>query len=304
MPDSIISQNGSTGGCPMKKKSNDFNDGKVSTGFWGGWLGGKTQSSDSLATSAPPSIEESLQHAQSPSPDQTVPLSTYRVISSIPKSDRGGTPSHQKVKLNDNGSNDETATSSEDEIKNWVYPSEQQFFNAMRRKGWSTKDAEMNMTEIIQIHNAVNERSWKEVKRWEKEIHDCDNPKLVRFVGRPNDTSPKAWFYSNILMYKPPFDRHDWYVESTSKSEQYENNGKGDDNCKSSDVKVTRYVIDFYDGNSSKKINEYGLPDRSQQNSPVSMYLDVRPALDEPQNFLDRAQMTIKEMLPGIFPPK
>lgn len=40
---------------------------------------------------------------------------------------------------------------------------------------------------------------------------ECGNPKLTRFVGRPNDYSPKARLL-NVLGYKLPFDRHDWTV--------------------------------------------------------------------------------------------
>jgi cytochrome c heme-lyase len=34
----------------------------------------------------------------------------------------------------------------------------------------------------------------------------------VRFVGRPQDYSPKARLL-NLLGYKLPFDRHDWVVD-------------------------------------------------------------------------------------------
>ena len=40
----------------------------------------------------------------------------------------------------------------------------------------------------------------------------CAQPRLVRFVGRPQDYSPKARLLY-LLGYKLPFDRHDWTVD-------------------------------------------------------------------------------------------
>ena len=40
----------------------------------------------------------------------------------------------------------------------------------------------------------------------------CSQPRLVRFVGRPQDYSPQARLL-NLLGYKLPFDRHDWVVD-------------------------------------------------------------------------------------------
>ena len=56
----------------------------------------------------------------------------------------------------------EVATSSG---KTWVYPSHQQFYNAMKRKGWDPH--EEDMPTVVAIHNAVNERCWHEVLKWE-----------------------------------------------------------------------------------------------------------------------------------------
>lgn len=49
---------------------------------------------------------------------------------------------------------------------NWVYPSEKMFFEAMKRKGHTSDVADMKT--IVPIHNAVNERAWKEIKEWER----------------------------------------------------------------------------------------------------------------------------------------
>ena len=48
---------------------------------------------------------------------------------------------------------------------NWVYPSEKMFFEAMKRKGYDARVADMKT--VVPIHNAVNERAWEEIKQWE-----------------------------------------------------------------------------------------------------------------------------------------
>ncbi|KAL7283276.1 cytochrome C1 heme lyase [Trametes coccinea BRFM310] len=129
----------------------------------------------------------------------------------------------------------------------WVYPSQAQFFAAMARKNHNPQERDMRV--VVPIHNAVNERAWQEILKWEagQGGDKCGGVKLVSFKGRPNDRTPRAWFYS-LLGYSPPFDRHDWVV----------------DRCGSR----MRYVIDFYTGNGGS----------SPKN--ISFFLDVRPALD------------------------
>eukprot|EP00955_Chlamydomonas_euryale_P068664 360194-Chlamydomonas_euryale.AAC.9 len=53
-------------------------------------------------------------------------------------------------------------------VKVWMYPSEHMFFNAMKRKGWDPR--EDDMPAVVNIHNSVNERAWREVMSWES-IH-------------------------------------------------------------------------------------------------------------------------------------
>jgi cytochrome c heme-lyase len=86
---------------------------------------------------------------------------------------------------------------------------------------------------------------------------------LKQFEGRPQDVSPKA-FFMGMLGYAMPFDRHDWVVDS---------NG--------SDV---RYVIDFYKGSPSPQ-------------APISMHLDVRPAVDSPYALYQRVKYNMFDML-------
>lgn len=75
---------------------------------------------------------------------------------------------------------------------NWVYPSEAQFFAAMARKNHNPQAADMKT--IVPIHNAVNERAWAEVMKWEagRGGEACGGVKLVNFKGKPNERSLKA----------------------------------------------------------------------------------------------------------------
>lgn len=77
---------------------------------------------------------------QAPQPDQKTPLGKEREISTIPRAN------------------------SEDKL--WIYPSEQMFFNAMRRKNWSPDEQDMSV--VVPIHNAVNEMAWQKILEWEK----------------------------------------------------------------------------------------------------------------------------------------
>ncbi|CAH1760127.1 10071_t:CDS:2, partial [Entrophospora sp. SA101] len=124
---------------------------------------------------------------------------------------------------------------------------QQMFFNAMKRKNWNPNTEDMKV--IVPIHNAVNEKAWKEILEWEK-LHEnkCGGPRLINFQGRSKDFTPKARIL-NLLGYKLPFDRHDWVIDRCGKH-------------------VT-YIIDFYSGQPDPKF-----PERV-----ASFYLDVRPAL-------------------------
>lgn len=245
----------------------------------------------------PASLEEAARHPQVPRPDQTVPLSTVRTVSTIPRGGEDEVPTVDgaAAAAAAGGSKKGCAPSHQPpSAPKWVYPSEQQFYNAMRRKGWEIPD-EATVPWIVQIHNAVNERGWAEVRRWESTLHDCDSPTLVRFMGRPSDLSPRAWFNSNVLMYRPPFDRHDWFVDR--------GDGRG----------ARRYVIDFYEGNDA---NGGGSSSKGEASSPTpggeageggaalrppAMYLDVRPALDDADAVADRAKMFVRDAFPGLF---
>ncbi|EDQ86678.1 uncharacterized protein MONBRDRAFT_27974 [Monosiga brevicollis MX1] len=117
-----------------------------------------------------------MQERQSPAIGQRETLSTDRITSNIPKADFN--PAHQV-----------------EDAERWEYPSPQMFYNAMKRKGWSPE--ERDMSTIVSIHNAVNETAWRQVLEWERlENDDINDVKLVRFMGRPKDLTPKARFKS------------------------------------------------------------------------------------------------------------
>lgn len=85
-----------------------------------------------------------------------------------------------------------------DANENWVYPSQAQFYAAMARKNHGPKLGDMPV--LVPIHNAVNERAWSELLKWENGMggDKCGGVKLVSFKGRPKDRTIRAWF--NILL--------------------------------------------------------------------------------------------------------
>lgn len=205
--------------------------------------------------------------------DQTIELPRERQTSSIPR-----------------GSTDPGGSG------NWVYPSPQQMYNAMLRKGY--KDAPEDAVEaMVSVHNFLNEGAWAEIVEWERRFSkglaqgwqqsargeegswtgamilpnttedEQEQPRLLRFQGRSKDMTPKAtmlqvlgWMYPSKYASPPPFDRHDWYVERSR--------------ANGSALEV-RYVIDYYSGP----------PETTGE--PV-FYLDIRPALDRPSAAAER----------------
>lgn len=180
----------------------------------------------------------------------------------------------------------------------WEYPSPQQMYNAMLRKGYTDTPAE-HVEAMVAVHNFLNEGAWEEIKEWERRFgpglgHGWEmcrkgeegaamqaalealrnggkieevEPKLMRFMGRPQEPTPKARMlsfmakvYPSAFPDNPPFDRHDWYVQRQLPGGQ---------------TKEVRYVIDYYSGP----------PEPSGE--PV-FYLDVRPAVDGPTAACER----------------
>jgi cytochrome c heme-lyase len=247
----------STEKCPVREGSNDVGNAGESdkcpvkgaagasggSGGLAGWLSVwmKSGTPPSQPSSLPPvgyneAANDAHFDAAAKFPGQKRDLSKQRAVSNIPKS--AFTPTHQPGGQN-----------------LWIYPSEQQYYNAMKRKGYNPPEEDMSV--ILTIHNTVNEIGWRKILEWEA-LRGCINPKLARFVGRPKDLSPKARFLVAIGK-EPPFDRHDWFVDR--------------------DGQEIRYVIDFY-----------AVPQDSASTGRVPVHMDVRPALDSPAALLDRIQ--------------
>ncbi|KAL2119970.1 hypothetical protein VTJ04DRAFT_6931 [Mycothermus thermophilus] len=196
--------------------------------------------------------------SQERAPNQTYALPTTRDPSSIPRGSGDG---------------------------NWEYPSPQQMYNALLRKGYTDTDITA-VESMVAVHNFLNEGAWAEIVEWERrfarglsrgwavskrgeenaelELRRLEaqeggqvTPSLIRFQGRPKDLTPKAAIlqmlgrvYPSKFGTEPPFDRHDWYVSREVDGQK----------------KEVRYVIDFYSAP----------PEPTGE--PV-FYLDVRPAM-------------------------
>ncbi|KAH7139215.1 cytochrome c/c1 heme-lyase [Dendryphion nanum] len=182
----------------------------------------------------------------------------------------------------------------------WEYPSPQQMYNAMLRKGYTDTPADA-VESMVAVHNFLNEGAWAEILGWERRFSGglaegyriCkrgeenanaemgiddpfdtrwDNkeipaPKLLHFTGRPGDMTPKSqilqflgWAVPGKYSSNAPFDRHDWFVK------RYGKDGESQE---------VRYVIDYYEG------------EPEPTGEPV-FYLDVRPAVDGPRSAAER----------------
>ena len=132
--------------------------------------------------------------SQNRAPNQVVALPTAREPSTIPKSSEDG---------------------------NWEYPSPQQMYNALLRKGYTDTDATA-VESMVSVHNFLNEGAWAEIVEWERRFSgglmhgwemckrgdqgsmagaklqggavegETGQPKLIRFMGRPKEMTPKA----------------------------------------------------------------------------------------------------------------
>ncbi|CAR22343.1 Cytochrome c heme lyase [Lachancea thermotolerans] len=162
----------------------------------------------------------------------------------------------------------------------WEYPSPQQMYNAMIRKGKIDPNTGEEIPEdavesMVFVHNFLNEGCWQEILDWEKKYSEQTEmePKLLQFMGKPSQLSPRARCFSILGTLFPskfsaelPFDRHDWVVLRPDPTSS---------DTKNPGFRQVRYVIDFYGGPD----DEDGLP---------TFNLDVRPALDNFTNAKDR----------------
>lgn len=112
---------------------------------------------------------------------------------------------------------------------------------------------------------------------WERfHCKECGDPRLLRFLGKPDDLSPKARI-KTWLGYDAPFDRHDWVVDRCGKE--------------------VRYIIDYYHDSSLPV--DATLPSQHDFNSRTQILLDVRRALDSPEALVDRVRWGMIKALGG-----
>lgn len=184
-------------------------------------------------------------------PGQSVDLPLQRTMSTIPKGKEEG----QGV---------------------WEYPSPQQMYNAMLRKGGG-EIPEDAVESMVDVHNFLNEGAWAEICDWEKKYSDKTDvePRLMKFQGRPNDLSPRAQMIQVLGKVFPatfgsaaPFDRHDWTVLRAVVPAETETDTVW---------KEVRYVIDYYSGD-----------DEGEAGETPTFVLDVRPAVDSAGAVYDR----------------
>ena len=131
--------------------------------------------------------------SQERAPEQTQALPTSRDESSIPRGTGDG---------------------------NWEYPSPQQMYNALLRKGYTDTDVTA-VESMVAVHNFLNEGAWGEIVEWERRFGKGlfrgwevskrgeenagmalrqletqeggqSEPTLLRFQGRPKEMTPKA----------------------------------------------------------------------------------------------------------------
>jgi len=157
----------------------------------------------------------------------------------------------------------------------WEYPSPQQFYNALMRKGWDTP--EEHVEAMVAIHNRLNEDAWSEILKWESRgsrgASEAAILELSKFAGIHGELSNKArlyqiarWLFPSRFIFAPPFDRHDWVVRRPRTN------------------KLVRYVIDYYSL-------------RKDVNAEPDFYIDVRPALDNFGNAQARLMVGIENGL-------
>jgi len=195
-----------------------------------------------------PSNMMPAQAQQLPSAGQEKALPTTRVVSGIAK---GGT--------------DDT----------WVYPSEQMFYNSLKRKGKGADVKEDDVSMMVAIHNNMNERTWRDLLVWERmHSHECGDPRLLRFTGRPDELSPKARLRM-LTGQSEPFDRHDWVVDRCGRE--------------------VRYIIDYYH-DDTLPIDQTA-PRQHDMNAKTQIWVDVRPALDSPGALWDRLRLTAMQAM-------
>lgn len=219
--------------------------------------------------------------SQKPAANQNYDLPTSREPSTIPKGSGDG---------------------------NWEYPSPQQMYNALLRKGHTDTDVTA-VEAMVSVHNFLNEGAWDEIMGWEKrfakglyhgyqvckrgEAHAAEEmdrnydgvevePSLMRFQGRPKDLTPKAtmlqvlgWVYPAKYGYVHDVLRYRTYVANFRSTDlPFDRHDWYVSRKVNGEERLVRYVIDYYSG------------EPEADGEPV-FYLDVRPAAT-PQGAAER----------------
>ncbi|KAF2133190.1 hypothetical protein P153DRAFT_281971 [Dothidotthia symphoricarpi CBS 119687] len=183
----------------------------------------------------------------------------------------------------------------------WEYPSPQQMYNAMLRKGYT--DTPVDAVEsMVSVHNFLNEGAWAEIMGWERRFSkgvaegyrickrgeenanlalgtaddpfdtqtwDVDGvppPSLVRFTGRPTEPTPKAAIMQWLSWASP---------ERFGTPPPFDRHDWYVNRCNTKGCEEVRYVIDYYEG------------EPEPTGEPV-FFLDVRPAVDGPRSAAER----------------
>ena len=118
-----------------------------------------TSSSSAAPAQCPISHEQSSKPAQCPTKHESGginPLNQMPTLSQMPAEQQLAALPVER----------ETSTIPRDDGSRWEYPSPQQFYNALVRKGWETP--EEHVETMVQIHNFLNEQAWQEILKWER----------------------------------------------------------------------------------------------------------------------------------------
>ena len=200
-----------------------------------------------------------------------------------------------------------------DSDENWEYPSPQQMYNAMLRKGYNDTPADA-VESMVAVHNFLNEGAWAEIQTWERifspGLFQAWDICLSGEEGIARDQAKRAFLAARRealnLPPPPPDPAHPETPpprllrfqgrpqEPTPKARILGYLGQVFPDSFGSEppfdrhdwyvarqrpdgsIKEVRYVIDYYSGG----VQSTGEP---------VFYLDIRPALDTPTAAVERA---------------
>ena len=198
-----------------------------------------------------------------------------------------------------------------DAPSNWEYPSPQQMYNAMLRKGYTDTPAE-HVEAMVAVHNFLNEGAWAEIEEWEalfsrglgrawgvcvrgeegvsierakreyvqrrrevlglKPIDGDDVPIPPKLIRFQGRPKEPTPKARMLSLLGQVFPNHFSQEPPFDRHDWYVSRKSHDGS-----EREVRYVIDYYGG---------GVEEETGQ--PV-FYLDIRPALDSPTAVAERA---------------